>query len=54
MISSLITLCPLLGWLFKAFAWLIVHGKVNTNDMLQLRRSYNALSPDVCLLCMER
>ena len=26
---------------------------VNTNDMLQLRRSYKTLSPDVCLLCME-
>ena len=27
--------------------------KVNTNDMLQSRRSYKALSLDVCLLCME-
>ena len=26
---------------------------VNTNDMLQLRRSYKTLSTDVCLLCME-
>ena len=39
MISSLMSLCPLLGWLFKALAWLVVHGKVNTNDKLQLRRT---------------
>ena len=26
---------------------------VNTNDMLQLRRSYKDLSPNVCLLCVE-
>ena len=27
--------------------------KVNTNDMLQLRRSYQAPSSDVCLFCMK-
>ena len=27
--------------------------KINTNDMLQLRRSYKTFSPNVCLLCME-
>ena len=37
----------------KSFAWLVTFKKVNTNDMLQLRRSYKALSSDVCLLCME-
>ena len=29
----------------KAFAWLVVHKKVNTNDMLQVRRPYKSLSP---------
>ncbi|RVW62002.1 hypothetical protein CK203_062408 [Vitis vinifera] len=29
----------------KSFIWLVVHKKVNTNDMLQLRRPYKALSP---------
>ena len=38
----------------KAFAWLLAHKKVNTNNMLQLRRSYKTLSLDVCMLCMER
>ena len=37
----------------KSFAWLVAHKKVNTNDMLQLKRSYKALSLDVCMLCME-
>ena len=37
----------------KFFAWLIALEKVNTNDMLQLRRSYKALSLDACLSCME-
>ena len=27
--------------------------KVNTNDMLQLRRFFKAISPYVCLLCVE-
>ena len=30
----------------KAFAWLVVHKKVNINDMLWLRRPYKSLSPD--------
>ena len=37
----------------KSFAWLVALKKANTNDMIQLRRSYKALSLDVCLLCME-
>ena len=37
----------------KCFAWLVTLKKVNTIDMLQLKRSYKALSPDVYLLCME-
>ena len=37
----------------KSFVWLVALKKVNTNDMLQLRKSYKVLSPDVCLLCME-
>ncbi|RVX07806.1 hypothetical protein CK203_021931 [Vitis vinifera] len=32
----------------KSFIWLVAHKKVNTNDLLQLRRSYKALSPDIC------
>ncbi|RVW48602.1 Callose synthase 9 [Vitis vinifera] len=32
---------------------LVALKKANTNDMIQLRRSYKALSLDVCLLCME-
>ncbi|RVW98459.1 hypothetical protein CK203_026896 [Vitis vinifera] len=38
----------------KSFVWLVAHKKVNTNDMLQLRRPYKALSPDICMLCMEQ
>ena len=34
-----------------AFAWLVAHKKTNTNDMLQLRRFFKALSPDQCILC---
>ncbi|WJZ98266.1 hypothetical protein VitviT2T_016805 [Vitis vinifera] len=30
----------------KSFVWLVAHKKVNTNDLLQLRRPYKALSPD--------
>ena len=33
-----------------ALAWLVAYKKVNTNDMLQLRRSFKALSPDWCIL----
>ena len=35
----------------KALAWLVAHGKVNTNDKLQLRRPYKALCPHWCILC---
>ncbi|RVW26228.1 Transposon TX1 uncharacterized 149 kDa protein [Vitis vinifera] len=38
----------------KAFVWLVAHKKVNTNDLLQLRRPHKALSPDICKLCMEQ
>ena len=31
----------------------MAHKKVNTNDLLQLRRPYKALSPDICKLCMK-
>ena len=37
----------------KSFVWLVTHKKVNTNDLLQLRRLYKALSPDICKLCMK-
>ena len=37
----------------KSFVWLVAHKKVNTNDLLQLRRSYKALSPNICKLCMK-
>ncbi|KAJ9689230.1 hypothetical protein PVL29_014744 [Vitis rotundifolia] len=37
----------------KSFVWLVAHKKVNTNDLLQLRRPYKALSPDICKLCMR-
>ena len=29
------------------------HKKVNTNDLLQLRRPYKVFSSDICKLCME-
>ncbi|RVX09397.1 GTP-binding protein TypA/BipA-like [Vitis vinifera] len=35
----------------KTLAWLVAHGKVNTNDKLQLRRPYKALCPQWCILC---
>ncbi|RVX21214.1 hypothetical protein CK203_002273 [Vitis vinifera] len=37
----------------KSFVWLAAHKKVNTNDMLQVRRPYKALSLDICILCMK-
>ena len=37
----------------KSFVWLMAHKKVNTNDMLQLKRPYKALSPDICIMCMK-
>ena len=37
----------------KSFIWLVAHKKVNTNDMLQVRRPYKALSPDICIMCMK-
>ena len=37
----------------KSFVWLVAHKKVNTNDLLQLRRPYKALSLDICKLCMK-
>ncbi|RVW36758.1 hypothetical protein CK203_101571 [Vitis vinifera] len=37
----------------KSFVWLVAHKKVNTNDLLQLRRPHKALSPDICTLCMK-
>ncbi|RVW15386.1 putative ribonuclease H protein [Vitis vinifera] len=35
----------------KDLAWLVVHGKVNTNNKLQLRRPYKSLCPQLCILC---
>ena len=32
----------------------MAHKKVNTNDLLQLRRPHKALSPDICKLCMKQ
>ncbi|RVW90069.1 putative ribonuclease H protein [Vitis vinifera] len=37
----------------QSFIWLVAHKKVNTNNMLQVRRPYKALSPDICILCMK-
>ena len=37
----------------KSFVWLLAHKKVNTNDLLQMRRPYKALSPDIYKLCMK-
>ena len=37
----------------KVFAWLVVNKKVNTNDLLQLRKPYKALSPDQCIMLFE-
>ena len=34
----------------KAFVWLVTLKKVNTNDMLQLRRPFKVLGPDWCIL----
>ena len=44
-------------WISKApskvrtFSWLVAHRKVNTNDLLQLRRPYRSLNPLWCILC---
>ena len=32
---------------------LVVHKKVNINDMLQVRRPYKSLCPHWCILCKE-
>ena len=37
----------------KSFVWLVAHKKVNTNDLLQVRRPYKALNPDICKLYMK-
>ena len=37
----------------RAFAWLVAHKKVNTNDMLQLRKPIKALNPNWCILCSK-
>ena len=36
----------------KAFAWLVANKKVNTDDVLKVRGSFKALSPNYCTLCM--
>ncbi|RVW39478.1 DNA damage-binding protein 1a [Vitis vinifera] len=37
----------------KALAWLVAHGKVNTNDKLQLRRPYKSLCPNGAFFAKE-
>ena len=36
----------------KAFAWLLANKRVNTNNLLQMRRTFKAFSLDHCTLCM--
>ncbi|RVW43709.1 putative mitochondrial protein [Vitis vinifera] len=38
----------------KSFVWLVAHKKVNTNDLLQSRRPYKALSPDIYYFNQQR
>ena len=38
----------------KVFAWLVVHGKVNTCDLVQRRNPNMALSPSWCVLCRKQ
>ena len=37
----------------RAFEWSVAHKKVNTNDMMQLRRPIKALNPNWCILCRK-
>ena len=37
----------------KSFIQLVAHKKLNTNVLLQLRRSYKALSLNICKLCIK-
>ena len=37
----------------KSFVWLVTYKKLNTNDLLQLRRPYKAFSSDIYKLCMK-
>ena len=38
----------------KAFAWLVAKKKVNTNDLLQVRRSHHKVfNCDCCIICMS-
>ena len=35
----------------KAFAWLVANKKINTNVLLQWKRSYKVLNPELCVMC---
>lgn len=37
----------------QAFLWITSLGQMNTMDMLHKRRPYMALSPRICVLCLE-
>ena len=37
----------------KVFVWLVIHGKVNTFDLVQKRNPNMALSPAWCVLCRK-
>ena len=37
----------------KAFVWTAVLNRINTNDLLQIRRPNKALSPNVCVMCFQ-
>lgn len=37
----------------QAFIWTVVLNKVNSNNMLQMRIPYKALSPNICVMCIR-
>ena len=45
---------PYIPYKVKIFAWLVVHGKVNTCDLVQRRNPNMALSPSWCVLCSKQ
>lgn len=45
---------PMVSLKVKAFVWLLVLNKVNSNDVLLTKKTlYDMISPNMCLTCME-
>lgn len=38
---------------FKVFVWIIIHQRLNKNEMLQIHQSNRALSPNIYFMCYK-